>query len=389
MRFTLAISALAALLPAVLVLLSQPTEARNRRCVPHGFDSRWSRTIAKGKLECYHHWQDGIVHEYPGDIEYVPTMWDEKKYGAKWAARKKEMRKKLPRRLLTFNEPDVKGQANMDPYYAADLWMREIVPWQKKGVKVSTPQIVYDLDWMDTFMKQLKKKGTKGPDFMAIHSYTPKGQRGLNQLKSYVKKCRKRYGLKIWVTEYGVTASSKPSAAEIKSYLVQAQNFLDSQSYVKRSFWLGGFAINKPPDGFVTNKNAFFSSSGGLRDIAHWWLYAGNGGKSRRDAAGLPSSPLEHRSEHSPAMRRNHAKLAARMQARAENVTAEADIDAYHADVDAEDQDLADAYDGDEVECDEHCQRLEAMLAKTTDDDDVMKDAEDKIDGEDEDEDTD
>lgn len=76
---------------------------------------------------------------------------------------------------------------------AAKDWVRELKPYQDKGVKISSPQIVYDLDWMDKFMTKLHQLGAD-VDFMAIHSYTPKGDKGLNQLKTFVQKVRKRYG---------------------------------------------------------------------------------------------------------------------------------------------------------------------------------------------------
>lgn len=43
---------------------------------------------------------------------------------------------------LSFNEPDVDSQANMDSYYAADLYMQQIQPWTSKGTKLGSPAIV-------------------------------------------------------------------------------------------------------------------------------------------------------------------------------------------------------------------------------------------------------
>jgi hypothetical protein len=108
---------------------------------------------------------------------------------------------------------------------------------------------------------------------------------------------------------------------------------MDSTSYVKRSFPLGGFAVTQPPDAFVTNKMAFFSGNGQLRSVANWLVYSG---KSRRDVGSLPSSPLEHRAAASPGAKRHHAKLASRAAAR-----------------DQVDADLLEARDDDDADADE------------------------------------
>ena len=64
-----------------------------------------------------------------------------------------------PKALLAFNEPDISGQSNLDPTTAANLWMQEIQPWKKRGVRLGSPQIVWNQDWLSQFMNICKSKG--------------------------------------------------------------------------------------------------------------------------------------------------------------------------------------------------------------------------------------
>jgi len=105
----------------------------------------------------------------PAKNEYVPMFWGEK-YQSLWNQRVAAMNKKPPKHLMYLNEPDVVGQANMDPNSAATLYMKEIFPWTKKGVKVCTPAIVWNLKWMQTFLSAIKKQGGSA-DMACLHWY--------------------------------------------------------------------------------------------------------------------------------------------------------------------------------------------------------------------------
>jgi hypothetical protein len=102
-----------------------------------------------------------------GTLEYVPMYWG-KSQTAAWNQRKKEMATALPQHLLAFNEPDISSQANMDPKSAASLYMQEIFPWGQKGVKLGSPAIAWDLNWMQTFLNAVHDQGGY-VDFVNLH----------------------------------------------------------------------------------------------------------------------------------------------------------------------------------------------------------------------------
>lgn len=92
-----------------------------------------------------------------------PSKWSQ------WTATLANYKNKpAPKHMFAFNEPDVSSQANMDPTYAATLFMQQIYPWRAKGTKVGTPSIVWNLKWMTTFLSALKTK--KGDfDMLCLH----------------------------------------------------------------------------------------------------------------------------------------------------------------------------------------------------------------------------
>lgn len=103
----------------------------------------------------------------PAKDEYVPMFWGPSKWGM-WNQRVAEMKMKTPKHLMAFNEPDVKSQSNMDAGYAAKLYMEQIYPWASKGVKLGSPAIVWDLNWMASFLSALNQKGGH-VDYICIH----------------------------------------------------------------------------------------------------------------------------------------------------------------------------------------------------------------------------
>jgi hypothetical protein len=112
-------------------------------------------------------WAQGVVEEMPSNVEYVPMFWGPQQTDA-WNVQKPGLKNHPPRHLMAFNEPDVAGESNMDPSDAAQLYMQEIQPFSNLGTQLGSPAIVWNADWMDSFLKSLSQKGGH-IDFMCIH----------------------------------------------------------------------------------------------------------------------------------------------------------------------------------------------------------------------------
>lgn len=284
-------------------------------------DNQWAPAISQLPLiQWYHHWADGPVPQMASRIEYVPMFWGSANWGA-WNERVAEMKQHTPKHLMGFNEPDVNSQSNMDPTYAAELWMEQIQPWGYKGTLLISPAIVYNTQWMDTFLAALKSKGGH-IDKMAIHWYG--SWQDFAGFQKWVTTVHSRYGYNIWITELGITTASYPSQANVKGFMIEAVHWLESLGYVDRLAWFGCFANNNPPDNYATGKNGLFGPGGQLADLFYWYGYSN--GWSKRD------------------MKARHAQIAARALA-----DADADVDGYT---------------GEPVHCDKHCKLRKEFIAK-------------------------
>ena len=47
--------------------------------------------------------------------------------------------------------PDIPGQSNLDPGYAAQLWMANIQPLKAQGYTLITPVVAYKKSWLQSF----------------------------------------------------------------------------------------------------------------------------------------------------------------------------------------------------------------------------------------------
>lgn len=147
---------------------------------------------------------------------------------------------------------------------AVSGFMSDIVPWQKKGVLVSSPQIVWNTTWMAEFMSGIRAQGAD-VDFMAIHYYgswddvaTP---------KKFIKKIYNTYGKKIWITELGTTEASGGTQADQTTFMNSMLTWMEAQSYIDRVVWSGTWSVNTPPDNYINDQDGMLYSNGTLRPI--------------------------------------------------------------------------------------------------------------------------
>ena len=222
----------------------------------------------RSSLLWYHHWQDTCVPDLDQiGLEYVPTFWGPTKWD-KWNAVKAEIYKKPTKYLLAFNEPDVQSpQSNMGPKAAARLWMQELKPFADKGVQVGSPQVCWNMQWLEQFMDECKKLGCN-ISFIALHWYG--SWKDFDKFIKWISTVYHEFNLPIWVTEYGITQASGGSQQDIKDFHVKAVQWMRQQGYVHRSAWLGGFPINKKPDPYPASFNSYFNGDGSARDLLRW-----------------------------------------------------------------------------------------------------------------------
>ncbi|KAE8226394.1 hypothetical protein CF319_g1012 [Tilletia indica] len=292
-----------ALLIAVATIFlasTQPAEAVQAG-LPWGAAPQLARKLVKGNsnFQWYMNWGNDRPVSTLGELNYVPTFWGQSKIRS-WHSLERwyKARGKRPKYILAQNEPDVPTQSNTSPKTAAKQWMKEIRPWQRRGVKVSSPQLCWDTsNWLDPFLRHLRNMGGK-PDFCAAHYYG--SATDLGRFKRYVRRVRstcRKYGVKrIWLTEIGVMASSRPAQGEVNHFAQEVFRWLNTQPYVKRAAWIGVFEFDSPYDGFMSQKNAYFNSDGTLRSLGKIMAF-GNLGRRSMVRASAHAAIAERMSE--------------------------------------------------------------------------------------------
>jgi hypothetical protein len=220
-------------------------------------------------VKWYYHWQDPIVSQMPSHIEWVPMYWGPQ-YQNLWDQVESQMYKHQPKNLLCINEPDVSSQANLSPSEAANLYMKYIFPWAKRGTTVCSPAIIWNLNWLAEFLQDVKDRGGY-VDRICLHWYG--SWNDIEGLKSYIESAHARFNQRIWVTELGITAGSDPSQKQVTDFMMNAIGWMEEQSFMGRVAWFGVFDNTNPPDSYATGLNGLLNSNGELSNLGYWYGY--------------------------------------------------------------------------------------------------------------------
>ncbi len=168
--------------------------------------------------------------------ESVPMCWDER-----YVQINDFLAQDQVTHLLSFNEPDGAGQANMLVADAVPLH----VELQKAGLRLGSPaceeQNAYVSGrWLPDFMTQVDALGAR-VDYINVHWYDWDGLLNnksaapvdiANRLKTYLSNVYKRYRKPIWITEFNANG---PRSREIQdAFLQEIMPYLDDCGYIER-----------------------------------------------------------------------------------------------------------------------------------------------------------
>jgi len=156
------------------------------------------------------------------------------------------------RYLISFNEPDMSGQANMSPGQALSLWPQ----LEATGMRLGSPAVADNGatpgGWLDQFMSGAAARGYR-VNFITLHWYGADFATGpaVSQLESYLQAVHARYHKPIWLTEFALAnfgaSPQTPSRGQQAAFLTAATAMLQRLSYVQRYAWFGLEAT--PTDG--------------------------------------------------------------------------------------------------------------------------------------------
>jgi len=168
--------------------------------------------------------------------------------------------------VLGFNEPDgcFDGGSCLSADLAASVWIAQIEPLRKLGVKVGSPAVTgatSGFTWLANWFAACK--GGCNPDFIAAHWYGD-----FQGMAAHLGQINATYPniSAIWVTEMGL-ANSTLNATQ--TYYNETIPWLDKLAWVQRYSWFGAF---RSPVSNIGPNATFLDARGNLTDVGAWYL---------------------------------------------------------------------------------------------------------------------
>lgn len=208
------------------------------------------QALAQSGASWYYTWSasPAVGVSRAGGPRFVPLIWGAANVTAGTLS---QVRGEGPD-LLSFNEPDMSGQANMSPAQALSLWPRLMAT----GLRLGSPAVATGGatpgGWLDQFMSGAAARGYR-VNFITLHWYGSDFATGpaVSQLESYLQAVHARYHKPIWLTEFALAnfggSPQTPSRPQQAAFLTAATAMLQRLSYVQRYAWFGLEAT--PTDG--------------------------------------------------------------------------------------------------------------------------------------------
>lgn len=209
-------------------------------------DSSMGRNVAPYELNAawYYNWRVE-PNTYPGysSAEFVPMVWKETDAN-NLKNSVNQFKSQGYKYVLTFNEPDLRGQCDMPVNDVYNVWqgIDDIT-----GIKVSSPAIAFfesrpkpgrpaPSSWLSRFIEKIDVNNDHEVDFISIHCY-PDNFQGEAMAKWFVSDVVdwtwERYKKPIWITEFS-TSGNVITEAGTRQFIEAALPELDKRDYVER-----------------------------------------------------------------------------------------------------------------------------------------------------------
>jgi hypothetical protein len=139
---------------------------------------------------------------------------------------------------LGFNEPDLSGQSNLDPGYAASLWQQYLQPLKNQGYNLVSPAVTSGpggIPWLQSFLSDCAGCDV---DAVAVHWYGTDPQEFITYCKNFFTTFNKP----IWVTEFACqsfTDAPQCDAAQVQTFMDTVTGWMDSTDYISKYFAFG------------------------------------------------------------------------------------------------------------------------------------------------------
>jgi hypothetical protein len=146
------------------------------------------------------------------------------------------------RDLLGFNEPDSRGQSDLTPTQAADLWPE----LERTALRLGSPAPAVPGDgWLTRFFALARARHLR-VDFIALHYYQDfTNPDAVAQLRRQLLALHNEFHRPIWITEigaldirrFGEPMMRQPTSALAAAYMHRLFAMLDALAFVERYAW--------------------------------------------------------------------------------------------------------------------------------------------------------
>jgi hypothetical protein len=221
-------------------------------------------------------WGTTMAKQQPKLVEFIPMIWSGSNIEI---IQQKLDQDVIPhikngniKRLLAFNEPDHKDQANMSYAKALEIWPA----LEKLGIPLcspacANPEGIHDDSvqgipgtWMRDFMREVEKRGYR-VDYIGVHWY---GGTDPKSFKSKMKTIYEKYGKRpLLITEFapadwktgGDIDKNKHKPAAVLAFMKDVVPWMEAQDWIAGYAWFS-FNIDSPPG----TSSALFDLKGNL-----------------------------------------------------------------------------------------------------------------------------
>jgi hypothetical protein len=221
----------------------------SKKGIAFGYHSEADMAADSKGMSWWYNWavvpDNGVKDVFENyDMDFVPMAWNggfnETALRAFYASHPNS------KYLLGFNEPNFTSQANLTPSEAAALWPKleaiakdynlkivgPAVNYCDKCISVNGVQITDPVQYLDSFF--VACPGCQ-VDYIAVHNYMCYS----GALRSYIDRFKK-YGRKIWLTEFACWDQANISPDMQKSYILGALDYLENDTMIFRYSWFTG-----------------------------------------------------------------------------------------------------------------------------------------------------
>lgn len=204
--------------------------AYNSAALTNAFDGK--------SMSWAYNWADNPSGTLSSGVEYVPMLWGQKKFSG-WDSAAKSALANGAKHMLSFNEPDLAAQANMDSSTAAAAHIKYMNPYASQA-KIGSPAITnggpsggtdgMGLGWMQNFFD--KCAGNCKVDFLAFHWYDSATNVAFfkNYVQSVIDMAKKNGVSKVWLTEFAAAGSDD----QVAKFMGEVLPWMDGNDAVGR-----------------------------------------------------------------------------------------------------------------------------------------------------------